>query len=264
MRLLSYAGLIFGLVLGLLSVILFVQRQKPSTAEWIFFSATPASQSDLYRYNPHTHHLEQLSFALRPEILVTADSSGQFLYLLVANEFLGVDAYRVNLNGWHWRNFEASPHELTEQYPYQQSPDGKWLAVSYLVADGNAEIFRRDTQSDKMYPLTETPQTTEIEPAWSPDGQWIAFVSNQAVGWGLYRMRSDGSQREELVKLNGTVERPIWLPPLDEKWHSIYLFLGSSLSVLGGLSVVIMLWLKNTPTKSFGQAFTKVWKNLFS
>lgn len=242
LRLLGYSGLIFATLLTVVIGILHQLRQYPSTAEWIFFSATPHTQSNLYRYHPSTQELEQLSFGTYPETLVTADPSGRYLYLLTVNEFLGVKGYQVTLNGWHWRKTGAYPQDLTNQYPYQISPDSKWIVTSYLVGDGNAEIFLRDTQSDAMYPLTDTPHTTEIEPAWSPDGQWIVYISNKNMGWGLYRMQADGSQQEELVNLSGTLERPIWLPALNMTWQPRVLILISLLGTLGGISLAGLSW----------------------
>ena len=33
-----------------------------------------------------------------------------------------------------------------------------------------------------------------VTPAWSPDGEWIAFASNHEGSYDVYRIRPDGSE----------------------------------------------------------------------
>jgi Tol biopolymer transport system component len=40
-------------------------------------------------------------------------------------------------------------------------------------------------------------------PAWSPDGQWIAFLSDAGGNWGIWIIRSDGSEQRHLFSYDG-------------------------------------------------------------
>lgn len=47
-----------------------------------------------------------------------------------------------------------------------------------------------------------------IDPAWSPDGQWIYFASNCEGNYEIYRMRTDGSEPTRLTRTPGMEHNP--------------------------------------------------------
>ncbi|HUL33482.1 MAG TPA: amidohydrolase family protein [Candidatus Eisenbacteria bacterium] len=69
-----------------------------------------------------------------------------------------------------------------------QSPDGKRLAFSALT-----HIYVMEIPGGTPHRLT-TATEREFMPAWSPDGQWIAYVTwNSHDGGQIWKIRSDGS-----------------------------------------------------------------------
>jgi Tol biopolymer transport system component len=93
-----------------------------------------------------------------------------------------------------------------------QSPNGKRMAFSamtkvYLMdlpAAGGAAQPRRLTSSDGG----------EYKPAWSPDGQWIAYVSWESAGAGhIWKMRADGSGApQKLTSTSAFYTDPVFSP----------------------------------------------------
>src|SRR5437016_13558735 len=65
----------------------------------------------------------------------------------------------------------------------QISPDGKWVA--YTVGYGDfkqdafvTQIWLANSENGKSFQLTRGDKSS-TNPRWSPDGQWLAFLSNR-------------------------------------------------------------------------------------
>ena len=88
-----------------------------------------------------------------------------------------------------------------------QSPDGKTLVFSalthlYLSNAGNGTPARL-TQADAR----------EFQPAWSPDGRWIAYVTWSVEGGHLWKIASDGQGApQQLTRTPAFYRDPVWTP----------------------------------------------------
>ena len=67
------------------------------------------------------------------------------------------------------------------------SPDGKRLAFSALT-----HLYVMDIPGGKPTRVTSG-NAREFEPAWSPDGQWLAYVTWATEGGHIWKVRADGS-----------------------------------------------------------------------
>jgi Tol biopolymer transport system component len=93
------------------------------------------------------------------------------------------------------------------------SADGKRAAASVRdAATGNRDIWVFDVARNIGTRFTFDPGNEET-PAWSPDGNWLAFSSNQKGRTGIYRKNVAGSSEQELLVESGTDENPCcWSP----------------------------------------------------
>ena len=86
------------------------------------------------------------------------------------------------------------------------SPDGKWIAfvsgihefipgVKFKVT---SHIYKADINGENLMQLTD--EGKNLQPAWSPDSHWIAFVSYHRGNdrKGIYVMDADGRQLRRL------------------------------------------------------------------
>jgi Tol biopolymer transport system component len=87
-----------------------------------------------------------------------------------------------------------------------QSPDGKRLAFSAMT-----HLYTLDLPSGKPQRLTAS-NSTEFQPAWSPDGKWIAYVSWGAGGGELWKIPSTGGTPQQLSKSLAVYSNPVFSP----------------------------------------------------
>ncbi|PWU21485.1 MAG: hypothetical protein C5B48_11260 [Candidatus Rokuibacteriota bacterium] len=77
--------------------------------------------------------------------------------------------------------------------------------------DGDYEIYSMNPDGSNQTRLTRD-VGSDIDPAWSPDGQKIAFTSNRAGPDDIYVMNQDGGSEVRLTTSPGDDENPAWSP----------------------------------------------------
>lgn len=87
------------------------------------------------------------------------------------------------------------------------SPDGKRLVFSALN-----KLYVMALPRGKANILVDQP-VSQYQPIYSPDGQWIAYVSwCDTVGGYLWRVPAVGGKPEQLTSVRGHYQRPTWSP----------------------------------------------------
>jgi uncharacterized protein YraI len=122
--------------------------------------------------------------------------------------------------------------DATDQRPFFSTPsiaaiaaDPSSSAVAYMGDSGegqgaaNWDIYTVDLQGENRRRLTDDSARDGL-PAWSPDGQSIAFVSDRSGEWALWVMNSDGSNERMLALLPGPVDGRVQFEPdyLNHGW----------------------------------------------
>jgi len=117
----------------------------------------------------------------------------------------------VNL---HFDNPNRLPYfknvsEFVSSFGANISPDGK-----QAVFDARGDLFTVPAEKGVTVNLTRTRGVREMYPAWSPDGQWIAFISDKTGDYEIYIM--DPKKEKKTVQLThdhkGWKLPPTWSP----------------------------------------------------
>jgi dipeptidyl aminopeptidase/acylaminoacyl peptidase len=96
------------------------------------------------------------------------------------------------------------------------SPDGKLVAyhVNETNWDDNAfetEIWVAEVATGATYQLTNAKKSS-TGPQWSPDGKWLAFLSNRSDKQQLYLISPRGGEARQLTKSDTGVNSFRWAP----------------------------------------------------
>lgn len=82
------------------------------------------------------------------------------------------------------------------------SPAGRQLVFMSDGRDGNMEVYRLDLASDQVLRLTDSPALDGL-PTVSPDGRWVAFVSNRDGAWKIWVVSINGGAANILAPVAG-------------------------------------------------------------
>jgi dipeptidyl aminopeptidase/acylaminoacyl peptidase len=113
----------------------------------------------------------------------------------------------------------ADVHAIRDVADPSLSPDGHWLV--YTVTNDNlewdkqvSEVWRVAASGGSERRLTYASPKSSWAAQYSPDGKWIAFLSDRGEEetTQVWRMPSDGGEAEALTSFKGSVSEFAWSP----------------------------------------------------
>jgi tricorn protease len=183
----------------------------------IFFTSDrgPEHRLNLYKFDLGNKQVEQLTKfdqfdvmwpSLGPDSIIFETGGYLYLYDLESRQ---AKKLTISVNGErdqamkHW--VDAS-RNITD---YDIAPDGK-----RAVFAARGEVLTAPAKEGSIRNLTNSPGVREQKVAWSPNGQWIAYVSDRTGEDELYISPQDGlgEEREITSGHKGFMFQPIWSP----------------------------------------------------
>jgi len=97
----------------------------------------------------------------------------------------------------------------------QISPDGKWVAYTVSYGDFNQDAFVTqiwlvESDTGRKFQLTRG-EKSSTNPRWSPDGQWLAFLSNRQEDKNqIFVINPLGGEAQQLTKSETAIGNFAW------------------------------------------------------
>lgn len=112
----------------------------------------------------------------------------------------GCGLWRVNSGGGDRGTLTSQPSDITPNW----SPNGQTVVFTSNGRHGNYEVYALNAASGTVTRLTDHPANDGI-PAVSPDGTWVAFLSDRGGRWQLWGVPITGGEAVVLGEIEGQV-----------------------------------------------------------
>jgi tricorn protease len=183
----------------------------------IYFSSDrgPEHRLNLYGYDISGKRVEQLTqFAdfdvmwpsLGPDSIVFEKGGYLYVFDLASRQAKKLTLYLPGERDETMKRWGNVTKWVTD---FDLAPDGK-----RAVFAARGDVYTVPAKEGSIRNLTQTPGIRERGVAWSPDGRWIAYVSDRSGEEELYLLPQDGMGKEQQITsgYKGFKFPPMWSP----------------------------------------------------
>jgi len=181
----------------------------------IYFTSDRARRLNLYSHDPAGGAIVQVTQHEDYDVLWPSAGPRQIVYecggYLYRFDPSDGQSHRVpvNVSGDFPDTLPRFEDVSDEVAAVELSPSGQ-----RVVLEARGDIFTAPAKEGTIRNLTATPGIREMDPTWSPDGRWIAYLSDRHGEYDLYLRPQDGKGEERRITTDGDTWRfrPIWSP----------------------------------------------------
>ena len=183
----------------------------------IYFTSDrgPEHRLNLYSYDQGSKQVEQLTTftefdvmwpSLGPDAIIFENGGYLYTFDFQTRQPKKLTIYASGERDQAMKHWVNASHNITD---FDIAPDGK---RAVLVARG--EVFTVPAKDGSIRNLTHSPGVREQKVAWSPNGQWIVYVSDRSGEDEIYIAPQDGLGAEEQITNGhkGFMFQPAWSP----------------------------------------------------
>jgi tricorn protease len=175
----------------------------------------PEHRMNLCAYDLKTKQIRQLTHftdfdvnwpSLGPDSIVFENGGYLYVFDLATEQAHKITVYLPGDRDLARKHWENTSKLITS---YDISPEG-----NRAVFSARGDVYTVPAKEGSVRDLTQTPGINEMDVAWSPDGRWIAYLSDRSGEYELYLKPQDGVGNEVRITTDGTMFRlpPVWSP----------------------------------------------------
>lgn len=175
----------------------------------------PEHRLNLYSYSLTSHEIKQLTHfkdfdvnwpSLGPDAIVFENGGYLYLFDLNTQKEKKLTVYLPGDREFAQKHWAKVSNLITD---FDISPDGK-----RAVFTARGDVFTAPAKEGSIRDITRTPGIREKYVAWSPNGRWIAYISDRTGEDELYLSPQDGLGPEQQITFNQKVFLlpPTWSP----------------------------------------------------
>ncbi len=183
----------------------------------IYFTSDrgPEHRLNLYSFDQGTKQVEQLTKfddfdimwpSLGPDAIIFEKGGYLYTFDIRTRQPNKLTIYVNGERDQAMKHWVSASHHITD---LDISPDGK-----RAVFAARGEVFTVPAKDGSIRNLTNSPGVREQKVAWSPNGQWIAYISDRTGEDEIYIAAQDGLAPEEQITggHKGFMFQPVWSP----------------------------------------------------
>jgi tricorn protease len=183
----------------------------------IYFTSDrgPGHRLNLYSYDQGSKQVEQLTKfdefdvmwpSLGPDAIIFENGGYLYRFDLEARQAKKLVVYVSGERDQAMKHWVSASKQITD---FDIAPDGK-----RAVFAARGEVFTVPAKDGSTRNLTHSPGVREQHVSWSPNGQWIAYISDRTGEDEIYIAPQDGLAAEQQITSGhkGFMFQPAWSP----------------------------------------------------
>jgi len=183
----------------------------------IYFNSDrgPEHHFNLYSYELNSKQIEQLTHfnefdvmwpSLGPDAIIFENAGYLYTFDLQSKQPKKLSIYLPGERNQTMKHWTSVSKNITD---FDISPEGK---RAVFVARG--DVFTAPAKEGSIRNLTHTSGIREKLVSWSPDGRWVAYISDRTGEDEIYIAPNDGMGKEQQITsgYQGFKFQPVWSP----------------------------------------------------
>jgi len=182
----------------------------------IYYTSDKEHTLNLYAYNTKNKQTRKVTNHNDYDVLWPSSSDGQHIVYQLGGYVYKFDTKTEKTEQVAIKAIGDLPQTLPYYKNVRDFIDNFSLSPSgaRAVITARGDIFTVPAKDGEIRNITLTPGIREMDAVWSPDGNWIAYLSDRSGEYEVYLRKSDGSGEEKRITTGGDIWTfaPIWSP----------------------------------------------------